>query len=340
MATLWFCFAAMIIAGYVVLDGFDLGAGIVQLFVAKAESEKSQVLKSIGPVWDGNEVWLVAVAGVLFCAFPPLYASSFSGFYLPLMIVLWLLILRGISIELRGHVDGPLWKPFWSAVFGGASALLTFVFGVALGNVVRGVPLDSNGYFFLPLWTNLMVGARSGVIDWYTTLFGAASFLALAVHGSLWVVMKTTGSLQARTRTFSIPCWFGLVAVTLLLSLVSVFIQPNLGKQFQAHPWGIVFPVVAVAGLIGSRVFCARQHDSQAFLASCAYLIGMITTVAFGVFPNLLPSNRSPNLSLTIFNAATPEHGLVTALGWFLPGMALTITYTVLVYRHFAGKVM
>lgn len=339
MATLWFCIAAVMIAGYVVLDGFDLGAGIVQLFVAKADSEKAQVLKSIGPYWDGNEVWLLAAGGVLFCAFPPLYATSFSGFYLPLMIVLWLLILRGISIELRGHIDAPLWKPLWDTIFGGASALLAFVFGVALGNIVRGVPIDSDGYFFLPLWTNLMLGTRTGVIDWYTLLVGTAASLALALHGGLWVVMKTTGSLQARTRAFSARCWIGLVTITLLVSLVSFSIQPHLMKQFLAHPWGIVFPVGAVAGLICTRVFSSRGQDPQAFLASSGYLIGMLASAAFGVFPNVMPSNTSTDLSLTIFNAAAPEHGLATALGWFIPGLALTVTYTIIVYRHFAGKV-
>ncbi|MCW3097565.1 MAG: cytochrome d ubiquinol oxidase, subunit [Chthonomonadaceae bacterium] len=340
MATLWFCFAAMVIAGYVVLDGFDMGAGIVQLFVARSESEKRQVLRSIGPVWDGNEVWLLATGGVLFCAFPSLYASSFSGFYLPLMNVLWLLILRGASIELSAHAEGPLWKPLWNTIFGGASALLALVFGVALGNVVRGVPLDSSGYFFLPMWTNLMVGPRTGIVDWFTLLFGFASLLALAVHGSLWVVMKTTGNLQARTRTFNARCWVGVVAITLLVDVISFSIQPHLKMQFQAHPWGIVFPVIAAAGLFGARIFSAREKDAQAFIASSVFLIGMLVSVAFGVFPNLLPSNTSPDLSLTIFNAATSEHGLRTALVWFLPGMALTITYTVLVYRHFSGKVV
>jgi cytochrome bd ubiquinol oxidase subunit II len=339
VATLWFCFAAIVIVGYVVLDGFDLGAGVVALVVAKTEREKSQVLKTIAPVWDGNEVWLITAGGVLFCAFPTLYAASFSGFYLPLMIVLWLLILRGISIELRDHMEGLLWKPFWSTVFGGASATLALILGVALGNVVRGVPIDASGDFFLPLWTDLRAGTSTGIIDWYTLLVGIASLLALAIHGGLWVILKTTGGLQARTRTFNSKCWPGSIIVTLLVSLASFSIQPILLKQFQGHPWGIVFPAMAAAGLIGVRTNSARGKDGQAFLASSVYLIGMLTSAAFGVFPNVLPSNTRPDFSLTIFNAATSPYGLMAALGWFLPGMALTITYTVLVYRHFAGKV-
>jgi cytochrome d ubiquinol oxidase subunit II len=339
MGTLWFCLATMVITGYVLLDGFDLGAGIVQLFVARSERESGQVISSIGPVWDGNEVWLLAAGGTLLFAFPVLYASAFSGFYLSLMIVLWLLILRGISIKFRPHVDSPLWRPFWSTVFGLASTALPILFGIALGNVVRGVPLDQSGYFFLPLWTNLSPTGEVGIIDWYTLLVGAASLLALAVHGSLWVVLKSAGSLQERTRSFGAKCWAVLVAVTLPMSGVSFSIQPNLLKQFRSHPWGLVFPALALAGMIGTRVLGSRRQDLQAFLASGLHLVGMLTSVAFGVFPNLLLSNTAPDLSLTIHNSATAEHGLIVGLCWFIPGMALAIGYSVFVYRHFAGRV-
>jgi cytochrome d ubiquinol oxidase subunit II len=339
MATLWFCLVAMMIAGYVLLDGFDLGAGIVQLFVARTEREKSHVLDSIGPVWDGNEVWLLAVGGTLFFAFPTLYASAFSGFYLSLMMVLWLLILRGISIEFRNHVAGPLWQPLWSTVFGLASAALALVFGVALGNVVRGVPLDQNGYFFLPFWTNLSPSGQVGILDWYTLLVGVTSFLALAVHGSLWVVLKTEGSLQERTRSFGAKCWTASVPILLLMTAASFSVHPNLIKQFRTHLWAVVFPALTVIGMIGTRVFSSRRQDLRAFLASGLALVGMLASVAFGVFPNVLPSNTAPDLGLTIYNAATAEHGLIVGLWWFLPGMALAIGYSVLVYRHFAGKV-
>src|SRR5208282_93540 len=164
LPNLWFCLVAAMIAVYVVLDGFDLGAGILHLFVARTDAERRTVLASIGPVWDANEVWLVAGGGTLYFAFPALYASSFSGFYLPLMMVLWLLILRGISIEFRNHIDSLVWKPFWDAVFGGASALLAIFFGAALGNVVRGVPLDDANEFFLPLWTNFGIGREVGIL--------------------------------------------------------------------------------------------------------------------------------------------------------------------------------
>lgn len=339
LATLWFCFVAMTITGYVLLDGFDLGAGILQLFVTRTEAETSQVLRSIGPVWDGNEVWLVVVGVTLFFAFPVLFASSFSGFYLSLMMVLWLLILRGVSIEFRSHIDNAQWQQFWGTVFGLASAVLALVFGIALGNVVRGVPIDQSGYFFLPFWTNLSPAGQVGIIDWYTLLVGVASFLALAVHGSLWVVVKTEGSLQERTRSFGAKCWTALVPIMLLMTAASFLVQPNLMKQFRTHPWGAIFPVLAVVGMIGARVLSSRRQDLQAFLSSGLYLAGMLSSVAFGVFPNVLPSNTRPDLGLTIYNAAAAEHGLFVGLCWFIPGMALAIGYSVLVYRRFAGKV-
>ena len=189
----------MIIA-YVVLDGFDLGAGIISLFVARTHDERHMILRAIGPVWDGNEVWLLASGGALFFAFPPLYAASFSGFYLPLMIVLWLLMLRGIGVELRSHVDDPLWWSFFEFVFSFASMLLAIFFGAAVGNVIRGVPLNSEGYFFEAVWTDFMVGPEPGVLDWYTVLTGLLALATLTVHGANYLAVKTEGDLCNRAR--------------------------------------------------------------------------------------------------------------------------------------------
>src|ERR1700687_4024168 len=193
MGTIWFCLVAAMIVIYVLLDGFDLGAGAIHLLVAKTDEERRAVLASIGPVWDGNEVWLIAAAGTLYFAFPALYASSFSGFYLPLMIVLWLLILRGASIEFRNHVKSAVWDPFWDFLFCASSLLLAIFYGAALANVVRGVPLDASGYFFEPLWTNFQIVDDSGILDWCTILVGVLSLLALVLHGSLWVQLKAEG---------------------------------------------------------------------------------------------------------------------------------------------------
>src|SRR4051794_27846073 len=173
MPTLWFILVAFMLTMYVLLDGFDLGAGAIHLAAAKTDAERRTIIRAIGPVWDGNEVWLIATGGTLFFTFPLLYAASFSGFYLPLMIVLWLLMLRGVAIELRGHVDNPLWATFWDGMFFIGSALLAIFFGAAIANVVRGVPLDANGSFFEPLWTNFNPrNPTPGILDWYTVLIG------------------------------------------------------------------------------------------------------------------------------------------------------------------------
>ncbi|MGD0616998.1 MAG: cytochrome d ubiquinol oxidase subunit II [Bryobacteraceae bacterium] len=254
METLWFCLVAIMVAGYVVLDGFDLGAGLVHLFVARDERERKQILGTVGPVWDGNEVWLLAGGGTLYFAFPALYAASFSGFYLALMIVLWMLILRAISVEVRNHVDSHLWRPFWDVVFGVSSSLLCLLFGVALGNVVRGVPLDASGYFFIPLWTNFLPGAEAGIIDWYTVLVGLAAVSALALHGSLWVALRTAGDLSTRSRRAAGRLWWAVLLLTIAITLVSFGIQPHLYGQFSKWPWGYVFPALAILGLGGMLV--------------------------------------------------------------------------------------
>ena len=339
METIWYCLVAVMIAVYVVLDGFDIGAGIVHLFVARTEGERRAVLGSIGPVWDGNEVWLLAGGGTLYFAFPELYASSFSGFYLPLMIVLWLLILRGISIEFRNHIQSLVWQPLWDAVFAGASALLAIFFGAALGNVVRGVPLDRSGEFFLPLWTDFTAGKNTGILDWYTILIAIAALLTLAVHGSLWVALKTEGAVEGRARRFAKAVWWGLLVWVVLITLASFRVQPHLKERFAAHPWGYIFPLLAIGGLIGIRVLGGLRGELEAFLCSCLFILGMLTSVAFGTFPYVLPSNADPALSLTVHNSAAPLYGLQVGLMWFIPGMLLAAGYFVYTYRSFSGKV-
>jgi cytochrome d ubiquinol oxidase subunit II len=339
MATLWFCLIAVMIAVYVILDGFDLGVGIVQLFVAKNDSERRTVLSTIGPVWDGNEVWLLATGGTLYFAFPALYASSFSGFYLPLMIVLWLLILRGIAIEFRNHLENPVWQPLWDSVFAGASTLLAIFFGAALGNVVRGVPLDSSGEFFLPLWTDFTVGGAPGILDWYTLSIAVAALMTLAVHGALWVALKTEGPVEERARRLVRLLWWGLVTVTAAVTLASFSVQPHLKESFGARPWGYVFPLLAVAGLAGIRLGGGRREGLDAFLSSCVFILGMLCSLVFGVYPDVLPSNTDAGLSLTIQNSAASRYGLTTGLFWFIPGMILATGYFTYTYRNFAGKV-
>jgi cytochrome bd ubiquinol oxidase subunit II len=339
METVWFCLIAVMIAAYVVFDGFDLGAGIIHFCVARNERERRIVLRSIGPVWDGNEVWLLAAGGTLYFAFPALYAASFSGFYLPLMMVLWLLILRGISIEFRNHIDSPVWIPLWDAVFCGSSGLLAIFYGAALGNVVRGVPLDAKGYFFEPLWTNFRLGPPSGILDWYTVLIGLAAFFVLTLHGALWVAMKTEEEINQRARKLARVAWWLVAGFTVLITIVTFRIQPQITANFVERKWGYIFPALALAGLLAMRRFGAAKSDARAFLASCVYLVGMLTSVVFGVYPNVLPANTNPAYSLTVENAKAAEYGLRIGFVWWTIGMTLVSGYFVFTYRHFSGKV-
>src|SRR5258708_3407826 len=214
MGTIWFCLVAFMIAMYVLLDGFDLGAGTIHLWVAKTDEERQQVLASIGPVWDGNEVWLIAAGGTMYFAFPALYASGVSGFYLPLMIVFWLLIFCGGSIEFRNHIKKAGGGPLGDFLFFASSLLLAIFFGAALGKVVRGVPLDASGYFFEPLWTNFQLGEETGILDWYTILVGVLVLFALVMHGGLWVQMKTSGAVSSRAGKLAGQTSWGGIVVT------------------------------------------------------------------------------------------------------------------------------
>lgn len=338
MGTIWFCLVALMIAMYVLLDGFDLGAGAIHLFVAKTDAERRQVLASIGPVWDGNEVWLLAAGGTLYFAFPLLYASGFSGFYLPLMIVLWLLILRGTSIEFRNHIRSAVWDPLWDFLFCASSLLLCVFFGAALGNVARGVPLDRTGYFFEPLWTNFRLGEQTGILDWYTILVGVLALAALVMHGSLWIQIKTSGPVSVRSAWLALRAWWGVVVLTAVVTAMTFAVQPQVKANFVTWPWGAIFPLLAVAGLAGVAYELKKRNERRAFYASCVYLTGMLTSVVFGVYPLVLPA-RNPLFSLTVTSAKAADHGLKIGLAWWIIGMILATAYFRFVYKSFAGKV-
>jgi len=338
MPTLWFCLVAVMLAMYVVFDGFDLGAGAVHRLVARTPEERRAVLRSIGPVWDGNEVWLLAAGGTLYFAFPALYAASFSGFYLPLMMVLWMLMGRGISLEFHEHVESPVWSSFWDGVFVLSSSLLCVFFGAALGNVVRGVPLDASGRFFLPLWVNFHLGPPSGILDWYTILVGVAALAALALHGSLWIALKVDGEVGTRARRLAGTVWWAVLALTALVTAASFYVQPRLSVHLSRSPWIGVFPAIALAGLVSSRWFLNRR-SGRAFLGSCAYLIGMLCSAAFGLYPYVLPARPDAALSFTAQGVAAPVYGLKIGLAWWVPGMVLVTIYFVFMYRRMAGKI-
>jgi len=339
MGSVWFCLVAFMLAGYVVLDGFDIGAGILHLWIARSNAERRIVIRSIGPVWDGNEVWLIAAGGTLYFAFPALYAAGFSGFYLPLMMVLWLLILRGVSLEFRSHVGGPIWCAIWDATFSLSSLLLAVFYGAALGNVVRGVPLDAAGHFFEPLWTNFLPTGQTGILDWYTILVGVVALAALTLHGAAWLAFKTEGDLQARSLRGASRLWWLVAALTVVITAASFRLLPDLASSFRLRPWGFVFPVLAVAALLGVKLFLRMNRDGLVFAASCAYLVGMLTSVAFSLYPNVLPASTNPYWGLTVSSAKAADYGLRIGLIWWAIGMSLAVSYTVFTYRNFAGKI-
>ncbi|HTZ96797.1 MAG TPA: cytochrome d ubiquinol oxidase subunit II [Terriglobales bacterium] len=339
METLWFIVVAVMLTAYVVLDGFDLGAGAIYLVVGRTHEERRKILRSIGPVWDGNEVWLLAAGGTLYFAFPQLYASSFSGFYLPLMMVLWLLMLRAIGIEFRTHVENPVWQGFYDVIFSVASILLAIFFGAALGNVIRGVPLGPEGYFFEPLWTNWRVGPHPGILDWYTVMTGVIALVTLTTHGALYVVTKTEGDLNLRARKAVLLTAPIQVLLTLLAIPVTYVVKPDVMDNYRAHPAGILIPLVVFASLGMLMWSNAKAKETAAFLASCAYIAAMLVGAAFALYPVVLPASTNPSYSLTIYNSAAGHHGLVVGLIWWCMGAVLALAYFVFVFRMFRGKV-
>jgi len=339
MLFIWFWLVAVMITAYVVLDGFDLGAGVLHLLIARTDQERRTVIRTIGPVWDGNEVWLLAGGGTLYFAFPLLYASGFSGFYLPLMIVLWLLILRGIGIELRMHLESTVWRGFFDGCFAISSLLLTIFYGAALGNVIRGVPLNKEGYFFLPLWTNWRPGAEPGILDWYTVIAGVLALIALTIHGAHYVAVKTSGDLNLRARRVAAVLWPALALVTLVSLWATLSVRPELLTNYRRYPFLFVIPVAVALSLIAMFLHGRRANDKAAFLASSAYLIFMLVGAAAAVYPNLLTSTTDPALNITIYNAAAASYSLSFGLIWWSFGMALALGYFVFIYRMFRGKV-
>jgi cytochrome d ubiquinol oxidase subunit II len=242
-------------------------------------------------------------------------------------------------VELRGHVDNAVWRPFWDVVFAGASGLLAIFFGAALGNVIRGVPLDAAGDFFLPLWTDFSPGPRPGILDWYTVLIAVAALVTLTVHGALWVALKVDGDPGTRARRIAQWVWPLVGVAVVAITTASFRVQPHIANSFVDRPWGYIFAALALIGLIGMLVLSRRQEDLKAFLASSLFIAAMLASAAFGVYPWLLPSNGDPALSLDIHKAASPPYALGIGLAWFIPGMLLVAGYFFYTYRSFAGKV-
>ena len=339
MGTLFFCFLAFLLAAYLVLDGYDLGTGMLHLRAARGDAERRQLLATIGPLWDGNEVFLVAAGGTLFFAFPELYAVAFSGFYLPLMIVLWLLVVRGVSIELRSHLPSPLWRQGLDVAFSASSLLLAFVLGVAVGNVVRGVPMGPDRWFLQPLWTDFRVGANAGILDWYTILVGATAAAAIAEQGALWIVARTAGPVNDRARALVRPLWAGAAALTVAMSAATFLVQPRVGQAMAGEPWRLAFPMAAAAALAAAPFAHGRRRDRLAFGLWSAFLALLLASAAFGLYPWLLPSSVDPRYTLAIAEAQAADASLRIGAAWWVIGIGLALGYTGYVHWRFSGRV-
>jgi cytochrome d ubiquinol oxidase subunit II len=340
MEAVWFAIVSAMLAVYAVLDGFDFGVGVVHRLVARTDEERRTVLAAIGPVWDGNEVWLIAAGGVLFMVFPKVYATAFSGFYMALMIVLWLLVLRGVAIEFRSHLDHPLWREFWDTIFSLASVLLAVVFGTTLGNLVRGVPLGKDGLPGMPLFTNFRPGRESGILDWYTGLVGLFTLVALAGHGALYLVWRTTGPVRERSLTFARTAWKVVIVLWTAATAATAWVQPGAFSNHFSRPWALIFVAMSAAGIWGAIRFPRRGQELAAFLSSSAFLLGLVATALAGNYPFWLRSTLDASYSLTASNSASGRYAMAVALAWWVVGTTLVAGYFTYLFRSMRGKVV
>jgi len=327
--TIWFVLVGALIAGYAVLDGFDLGVGILHLFV-RSDEERRLSINSIGPVWDGNEVWLVTAGGALFAAFPEAYASAFSGFYTAFMLLLLMLIGRAVAIEFRSKHPSPRWRQSWDVVFSVASFGAALLMGVAFGNVISGVPIDGD---------RNVTASLTDLLHPYAVLVGLTTIALFALHGGIYLVLKTDGAMQARVRSWIRPLviTFSLAYVT--VTMATLLYQPHMVARIQARPELFVFPVAAMLAVanIPREIFHGREF--RAFLSSSFAIVFLMALVGLGLYPTLLRSTSDVARSLTIYNAASSEKTLGIMLVIATIGVPVVLTYTTVIYWIFRGKV-
>jgi len=327
--TAWFLLIGVLLTGYAVLDGFDLGVGVLHLF-ARRRRQRRIHLRAIGPVWDGNEVWLLAAGGAMFAAFPVVYATAFSGFYLAFMILLFALIFRAVSLEFHGQVDAVRWQRFWDWCFGLGSLAPAVLYGVAIGNVLRGLPVDADGVLnvsFLAL------------LNPYALLVGVLTLVMFTMHGALYLAARTEGRLQRRMARWATGSWVVFVALYVAATIATLFVSPFLFEGTPTSPWfWVLFPVL-LAAIIYIPTAVRAERFARAFLASAMTIASMIGLMGLSLYPRMIPSSVSPDHSLTIYNASSTPRTLTVMLVIALIGMPLVIAYTVYVYKVFMGKV-
>jgi cytochrome d ubiquinol oxidase subunit II len=326
--TAWFLLFGVLIAGYAVLDGFDLGVGVLHLF-ARSEEERRIHINAIGPVWDGNEVWLLTGGGALFAAFPVVYATVFSGFYLALVLVLVALILRAVSFEFRGKVTSPAWRRVWDWAFGLGSLVPALLFGVAVGNVLHGLPFDARGDLDVTLL---------GLLNPYGLLIGVLSLVMFAAHGATYLTLKTVGPLHARIVEWAQRLWVGYILLFCVASVATIGAAPYLFFAGRPSPFTWGFGALFAAAALGYPFAMRARRYGLAFTASSVAIVGQIGIAAAALFPRLVPSRPDLAQSLTIYNAASSPRTLATMLVIALVGMPFVVGYTIWIYRVFRGR--
>jgi cytochrome d ubiquinol oxidase subunit II len=339
MTRAWYVLLALMFAAFAVGEGWDFGTGALHLLVARSPAERRQVVRAVAPLWSWNEVWLIAAGGVLFLAFPKVFATALSGYYLAVFLLLWCMVLRGIALEVVGHLADPMWQAFWDAVFAGSSALLALLFGAAFGNVLRGVPIGDDGRMFLPLFTDFGMRGRVGILDWYTLSVALFTLVLLAAHGATGLARRTSGPLELRSQRFARWLW---PAVVILLPVVSVetgLVRPGFFASIAERPAAWLAVLALAAGLFSVLLGMLRGRQSLAFAGSCLVVAGLVGGAAASMYPEMLHSTLDPANSITAANGAADEHGLRMALVWWPIALVLSLGYAGYVARRTGGKV-
>jgi len=336
---LWYAILAFTLIVYLMLDGRNFGVGAIQRAVAKTPAERRQLALALGPLWPWHEVWLVVLGGVMFVAFPRVLAVSFTGYYLALYLVLWSLILRGIALEVTGYDEHPLWQEFWDFVFTASSVLLAILFGVALGNIARGVPVGPSGEFQMPFFTNFRTSGQVGLLDWYTVSMALFTLLALSAHGATYLTVKTEGPVCDRSRRLAHKLWILFCPALAAVFAETWIIHPNLLSGIGSRPLAIAPIVVAIAGAAMIARGLKYHRGGLAFTGSWLLLAGLLIAGAAAMFPTMLRSTLGDSNSLTAYNSAAGPTSLKVAAIWWPVAVALSLGYSLFILRQFRGKV-
>jgi cytochrome d ubiquinol oxidase subunit II len=343
MIELWYGIVSFMMLTYVVLDGRNFGAGMLHLLVARTPAERRQVVAAIGPLWLWHEVWIVGFGGTLVVAFPKLLAASFSGYYLALFLVLWCFAFRGISIEAGGHIPDRMWQSFWDVVFTVANYLLALLFGVALGNLSRGVPVDGTGMFSMSFFTDLSPFGNPpgnvGLLDWYTVSMGLVVLIVLGAHGATYLTLRTEGPVHDRSVRCMHRLWAAVPVAIGIIGLETYFVRPGLLGAFFQHPFAWVFALVVLVGAVMIFTGMRSRDEKRCFYGSGAVVIGMLAAGAATIFPVILYSTLDPKNSLTAQNTAAGQSSLELALVWWPIAGVLAFGYLWYIARYFSGKI-